>query len=164
MIRNKEKMTKKWDLLLEWEIIILILMLFVTAFTYNEITVYAADSGVADVSVGDYHVAIVKTDGTLWTGGENKWGQLGTGNTEASYKHVKIMDSVKAVSAGQSHTAILKKDGTLWMCGKNICGQLGNGSKTDSQLSPVKVMSDVKSVSGNLELERIRKKVFFPRK
>lgn len=53
---------------------------------------------------------------------------------------------VKAVSVGIDHTAILKKDDSLWMCGDNGYGQLGAGSVKQLN-TPVKIMSDVESVS-----------------
>lgn len=36
---------------------------------------------VASVSVGWQHAAAIKTDGSLWTWGENRYGQLGNGGT-----------------------------------------------------------------------------------
>ena len=108
--------------------------------------VQAADAGVADVSAGGYHTAILKTDGTLWMCGNGYSGQLGTGDTLSKTTPVKIMTGVKAADAGGSHTAILKSDGSLWMCGSNSNGQLGTGNTTN-KATPEKIMTGVKVVS-----------------
>ena len=107
-------------------------------------------AGVAGVSCGGLHTAILKKDGTLWMCGQNVYGQFGNGKTY-TYKNtpVEVMSGVKAVSCGHSHTAILKTDGTLWMCGDNENGQLGDGTTTN-RITPVKVMSGVRSVSCGL--------------
>ena len=38
-------------------------------------------SDVQDISAGDEHSLILKTDGTLWACGNNEYGQLGDGTT-----------------------------------------------------------------------------------
>ena len=83
--------------------------------------------GVKYVSLGTTS-AILKTDGSLWMWGNNRFGQLGNGTIEtASQEPVKILDHVAAVSLGNTWTAALKTDGTLWTWGKSRHGQLGNG-------------------------------------
>lgn len=94
---------------------------------------------VESVACGSTHTAIVKTDGSLWMCGDNKYGELGNGGEcnavdEDSPTYpvqtvpVKIMDDVASVSAGSMYpsTAIVRKDGSLWMCGDNLYGQMGN--------------------------------------
>ncbi len=82
--------------------------------------------GVRAVSCSMGGVAVVKTDGTLWT-----WG--GTGIEKAGDVYfTKHMDHVKAVSCGTSYIAILKDDNSLWMAGVNGYGQQGNGTMDGS--------------------------------
>ena len=111
--------------------------------------------GVADqvkaISAGKMHTAVIRNDGTLWTCGQNWFGELGIGKVDSELhdKLVKVegMDHVKSVSAGHEFTAIVKEDGSLWMCGRNYCGQFGNGTTEDSSV-PIKVMdSGVAAVS-----------------
>ena len=120
---------------------------------------------VAAISCGDYYMAAIKTDGSLWTWGVNNYGQLGFagGNAKAVdfYDYdiqtvpVKVLDDVAAVSCGEEHTAAIKTDGSLWMWGYNYYGQLGfeGGNAKDDrfgrdiQTIPVKVMDDVAAVS-----------------
>jgi alpha-tubulin suppressor-like RCC1 family protein len=117
---------------------------------------------VVTVSCGYDFTAVVKTDGTLWTWGSNRYGQLGNGGvgnrTYTAGTHTwriqtiprKVTDKVAYVSCGYDHTVILKTDGTLWSCGSNAKGQLGTGKTStvseafeSKEVSPVKVLSSV---------------------
>jgi len=108
--------------------------------------VYAEEIEVGEVSLGNGHQAVVKTDGSLWMWGGNSKGQLGDGTKEECLIPKKIMEDVKHVSLGFGHTAVIKTDGSLWMWGDNSTGQLGDGTKEEC-LIPKKIMEDVKQVS-----------------
>lgn len=74
---------------------------------------------------------------------------LGDGTKIPRTSAVTISTNVKSMCDGSWHQGIIKTDNSLWMWGRNACGQIGNG-KTDSydgQLSPVKVLDDVKEAS-----------------
>ncbi|MCL1809985.1 MAG: stalk domain-containing protein [Clostridiales bacterium] len=105
--------------------------------------------GVATVSGRESHSLAVKTDGSLWTWGDNTSGQLGDGTAFSSYAPVKIMDGVVAVSAGGAHSLAIKADGSLWAWGNNSSGQLGDGTSgvANSKLTPVKIMDGAAAVS-----------------
>ena len=80
------------------------------------------------------HSLILKKDGTLWSCGNNQYGQLGLGDTTNRNTFTQIVtntDDIKSVYCGGYHTLILKNDGTLWNCGFNDCGQLGLGDTTN---------------------------------
>ena len=88
----------------------------------------------ADISAGNLHTVLLKSDGSVWTTGSNEYGQLGIGDKAIASKNlfVKVMASHgKAVSASKSQTFILKQDGTVWAAGLNNYGQLGIGSTED---------------------------------
>jgi len=113
---------------------------------------------VVQVSAGGHYAAAVKSDGSLWTWGENRYGQLGDGTVtyydNVHYKLIdnnklspqKIMDDVVQVSTGSNKTMAIKSDGSLWAWGWGGFGQLGNGTEEDKYL-PVKIMEDVVYVS-----------------
>ena len=105
-----------------------------------------ASGSVKTISMGWYHSAAIKKDGSLWIWGWNNAGQIGDGTKVNRSKPVKIMDNVKSVSLGGYHSAAIKKDGSLWIWGSNYRGQIGDGSKVDRP-KPVKIMDNVVSVS-----------------
>ena len=76
------------------------------------------------------HSLILKNDGTLWSCGNNQYGELGLGDTTNRTTFTQVTtngDDVKSIYCGGNHTLILKNDGTLWGCGYNGYGQLGLG-------------------------------------
>ena len=73
----------------------------------------------------------VKTDGTLWTWGNNANGNLGH-NNKTQYSSPKQIPGTEwqRASFGPSAGAFLKTTGELRMCGANNSGQLGQNSTT----------------------------------
>jgi len=83
----------------------------------------------------------LKTDGTLWTWGDNGYGQLGDGSnmTRTTPRQIGILfDWTDNISVGDAHTIALKNNGTLWAWGKNDYGQLGDGT-TNNRKTPRQV-------------------------
>lgn len=112
---------------------------------------------VQTISTGYNHTAVIKTDGSLWTWGENSAGQLGDGTKIDRKTMFKVMDNVATVSVGGSYTAAIKTDGSLWTWGNNGDGQLGDGTNTD-RYKPIKVMDNVLSVcAGDFHTAAIKK-------
>lgn len=77
-------------------------------------------------------VSAIKTDGTLWTWGNNASGQLGLGNTTwySSPKQVGSLGEWKSSVSALSTTFAIKTDGTLWAWGLGTYGNLGLGNST----------------------------------
>lgn len=94
----------------------------------------------AHIAAGRFHAAALKADGTLWTWGENDYGQLGNGTQTYDDTPARIDDSNDwaLVAAGDRHTVALKTNGTLWAWGDNFYGQLGDGTNTHSD-SPIQI-------------------------
>ena len=83
------------------------------------------------VSAGSKHSVATKTDGTLWTWGDNGSGQLGqNGNIPTEYSSpVQVPGTTwDKVTAGANTVLATKTDGTLWAWGLNNYGQLSNNS------------------------------------
>ena len=92
------------------------------------VTTFVGGSNWKQVAGGSTHTAAIKTDGTLWTWGDNSSGELGINNT--SNRSIPVTTFVggsnwKQVDGGTNHTVAIKTDGTLWIWGGNSYGQLG---------------------------------------
>lgn len=78
------------------------------------------DGGWSQISAGSYHIASIKSDGSLWTLGCNNHGQLGDGTTvnKSSFTRVGSDNDWIKVYAGDYYTLAVKNDGTLWGFGE----------------------------------------------
>lgn len=97
----------------------------------------------AQVSVATrYGISAVKTDGTLWSWGENGSGSLGLNIyhtiRRSSPVQVGALTNWSVVSCGLFRRGAIKTDGTLWAWGYNGQGRLGDGT-TINRSSPVQI-------------------------
>jgi alpha-tubulin suppressor-like RCC1 family protein len=106
------------------------------------VTTFAGGTNWKQVSAGTQHTAATKTDGTLWTWGNNDNGSLGRQYSTTVQVPVGLdfsnriwadtatgePDELYTLSAGTQHTAAIKTDGTLWTWGNGSNGTLGNGN------------------------------------
>ncbi len=96
------------------------------------------------LAAGYDHSVAIRSDGTLWSWGDNSVGQLGTlSGVVAEPRQVISTTTFSATAAGFKHTLALKSDGTLWSWGDNTFGQLGVDSvipNTTFNKTPVQVM------------------------
>jgi len=97
-----------------------------------------------NIAGGNGNAIAVKTDGTLWSWGQNQYGQLGL-NTSGAYTNQNspvqvgnLSNWLSAVAGGNAIVAAIKTDGTLWTWGLNNYGQLGLGNRTNYS-SPVQI-------------------------
>ena len=96
------------------------------------------------VSAGSYHVAAIKTDGSLWTWGRGSTGRLGHNNVidQSSPVQVGALTTWAKATAGNAVTFAIKTDGSLWVWGNNVNGQLGtNENQSLLRSSPVQLGS-----------------------
>ena len=79
------------------------------------------------ITAGRFHTLGLKTDGSLWTWGDNGSGQLGDGSQTDRLNPIRIgtANEWTLLAAGRNHTMALKTDGSLWAWGNNNQGQLG---------------------------------------
>jgi alpha-tubulin suppressor-like RCC1 family protein len=127
----------------------------ISAFPSTPVTTFAGGTNWKQVSCGGYHVAAVKTDGTLWTWGAGSNGRLGNGATVGSISTPVTTFSGgtnwKQSACGRFHTTAIKTDGTLWTWGAGSGGKLGNATTTGDISTPVTTFSggtNWKQVSG----------------
>ena len=103
---------------------------------------------------GNYaQMSVIKNDGTLWSWGYNKYGQLGQNNRTYYSSPVQIPGTTWSTIDNGDNPWGIKTDGTLWGCGTNLFGRMGqNGdhdNNTNSYSSPVQVPGTTwKQVSG----------------
>lgn len=75
----------------------------------------------------DYTLGI-KADGTLWSWGNNNFGQLGNGSFQPpSPMQIGTSNNWVQVSAGYNSTMAITGSGSLQMTGNDFYGQMGNG-------------------------------------
>jgi alpha-tubulin suppressor-like RCC1 family protein len=105
------------------------------------------------VAGGIYHTTAIKTDGTLWTWGNNTYGQLGDNTIVHRSSPVQTVSggtNWKSVSCGGFDTTAIKTDGTLWLWGHSTDGGIGDNTAVRKS-SPVQTIAggtNWKSVSG----------------
>lgn len=114
-------------------------------------------SEIKQVSAGYGHLMALKNDGTVWSWGCNKYGQLGFGNLGNTDevkepRQIPNIPPIKEISAGFRHSILLDETGRVWGWGHNRWGQVGN-ENTDDQSSPMLVegIEKVKSVHAGLD-------------
>ena len=91
------------------------------------------------VAAGSAHSLALKNDGTVWSWGYNKFGQLGNNSTLDSLVPVQATTvaangTIIKIAAGGQHNMALDSSGRLWIWGFNGFGQLGDGTTTDSHV------------------------------
>ena len=95
------------------------------------------------VVCGYRHSAGIKSDGTLWSWGQNAWGQIGYSDVVHRSSPIQTIaggTNWKQVACGGNHTLGIKTDGTLWTWGLNGDGQLGSNTVTNRS-SPAQIVT-----------------------
>ena len=93
------------------------------------------------IDAGYRFSAAVKANGTVWTWGQNNYGQLGLGNkTDYSEPQqvASITEKIVDAKVGYYHVIALTENGELYTWGYNGYGGLGDGTKQSSSV-PIKL-------------------------
>lgn len=96
---------------------------------------------VQKISAGEYHTCALRTGGTVWCWGDNRYGQLGDGTRgDANFNRLQpvqvkqgngFLTDVKNIGAGSGHTCAVKNNGSVWCWGDATWGQVGDGTTGD---------------------------------
>jgi len=99
-----------------------------------------ASAATPKIVSGDNFNYELRSDGSIFSWGDNYSGQLADGSTNTRAYPVKLTNitGVVDVAAGGEHALFLKSDGTVWAVGLNDYGQLGDGTLT-TRYTPVQV-------------------------
>ena len=91
---------------------------------------------------------MLKRDGSVWTTGCNRYGQLGTGSLKEQTAFVQVVSGrAKAVIGGSRHSMVLKRDGSVFVTGYNVNGQLGDGSAINKEVFVEVISGGVKAIA-----------------
>jgi len=105
------------------------------------------------ISAGRNFTLAVKNNGTLWSWGQNDFGQLGNGFSSGNFNDIPIQIGTDtdwaSIAAGELHSMVLKTNGTRWAWGSNgkgssssgSAGALGDTTKTDKNI-PTQIGTD----------------------
>lgn len=92
---------------------------------------YDLDIRIADIAVGNSHMAAIDSNGVVYTWGSGEHGRCGNG--KSSQKLPEVVELLKdekfvSIAAGTAHTLALTADNRLFGWGKNDASQLGLGA------------------------------------
>ena len=112
------------------------------------------------VACGTFHMAAIKTDGTLWTWGRNDQGQIGDNTNDGGVAGVNSRSTPRQISAGANgitgwkqvtagfvNTAALREDGSLWVWGNGFYGNIGDGTRL-TRSTPRQISAGATRVTG----------------
>lgn len=99
----------------------------------TQVVGFGPGSGVKSVTLGGRHTCALKSNGAVYCWGNNEFGQLGTGTTEASPVPTQVFglgpeSGVVAIAAGLNHSCAVKSDQSVSCWGSNASGALGDGT------------------------------------
>lgn len=96
----------------------------------------------SNVSAGIKHALGIRSDNTIWSWGNNGFGQLGDGTTSDKSSPISVIGGFvdwSKIAANSYFNVATKSNGTVWSWGCNDTGQLGDGT-TLNRSSPVSVV------------------------
>ena len=136
-----------------------------TAEAIIKVIPHDRENDYAMILIEDEFTIALKNDGTVWTWGLNTYGELGQGNTTASYVPVQVKDSegtgflsnVIHIGAAPNSAYAVTADGAVYAWGLNNYGRLSVGDTTNRKL-PTRVVT--KNTEGAIVPVENAKKVY----
>lgn len=116
----------------------------------------SAPDNLLSINFNQNHSLAIANNGQVYSWGEDKYGQLGRGDTgrndcsnvadcRLDISTIAGIENAVMVAPGYKHNLVLTEDGSVWAFGANEQGQLGNDMTANSSV-PVKV--DFSAVEG----------------
>lgn len=119
---------------------------------YTDVTQYFSGpmtgKTLKSMSIGQYALALVNTDGTVVMSGLNQSGSLGTGSTTANLTPVLRSDLTGVIKmdfdpATSATTFYLKSDGKVYGAGASTNGQLGNTNSSNTNFIAINTLTGI---------------------
>ena len=100
------------------------------------------------------HTIMLKTNGTVWTFGIGKNGELGTGENEIS-DEPKLASfpegtEIIQVACGEKHNLALDSQGNVWAWGEGTKGELGTANTNINTPTKIEGLSNIKKIACGL--------------
>lgn len=126
---------------------------------YGRINVAVQVTNLTDITAiaaGANHSIALKQDGTVWSWGQNLYGQLGYETNDdfnATPSQIGSLSNIASIYAGYYHNIVINQHGATWTWGDNGYGQLGTGANGLYHSNPIQVKGifGVTSISGDLQ-------------
>ena len=82
------------------------------------------------LATGQRNALALRSDGTVWSWGTNRVGELGLGTNSLilSPRRVASLSNMLAIATGPQHSLAVSSNGVVWAWGANSDGRLGNGT------------------------------------
>lgn len=116
-----------------------------SATVYTPIQI-GTDSNWVDIATGYEHSIALRADSTMWSWGDDGYGQLGRSGNYLFPAQVDTNEWLE-IACGGLHTLAIQADSSLWAFGRNLYGQLGTGgtanSSTPIAIAPGKKWLDI---------------------
>ncbi len=111
----------------------------------GEFNLYRPLEQIQKVAAGPSFTAALRADGTVWTWGQNDFGQLGDGTTKQRQAPVPVksqsgsyLTGITDIAVGKYFALVLSEEGRVWAWGAGASGRLGDESGGES-VFPVEV-------------------------
>lgn len=108
---------------------------------------------VVTVAARGAHAVALKSDGSVWTWGDNRQGQLGLSEIEKTSRPTRVegIEKITSIAAGNSLTFVVKNDGSVWGWGNGTEGALGISLDREDkrQMVPIQItgLKNIKEIT-----------------
>ena len=101
-------------------------------------------SEIIRIECGYYYSVCINVHQDIYIFGDNRYGQLGLGDTENRDKPMKhpILSNVIDISSGGNHIFVKCLPNEIYAFGRNTYGQLGMETENENQASPIQTLQD----------------------
>ena len=99
-------------------------------------------SQIIKIECGHVHSMCIDINNDLYVFGDNRYGQLGLGDTDdrdKPMKHPSLSNIIDISSKGRYHTFVKTSNNEIYAFGNNEDSQLGIKTKDENQLTPIRV-------------------------